>query len=41
VGENIDAIKNNADAILGASKEVGLEMNPEKTKDMLMSRSQK
>jgi sorting nexin-29 len=37
VGENIDTIKKNTDA----SKEVGLEVNPEKTKYMLMSRSQK
>jgi hypothetical protein len=28
-------------ALLDASKEVGLEVNPEKTKYMLMSRSQK
>jgi hypothetical protein len=41
VGENIDTIKKNAEALLGGSKEVGLEVNPEKTKYMLMSRSQK
>jgi hypothetical protein len=28
-------------ALLGASKEVGLEVNPEKTKYMLVSRCQK
>jgi hypothetical protein len=40
VGENID-IKENTEALLDASKEVGLEVNEEKTKYMLMSRSQK
>jgi hypothetical protein len=41
VGENIDTIKKNKYAILDASKEVGPEVNPEETKYMLMSRSQK
>jgi hypothetical protein len=40
VGENTDTIKKNT-ALLDASKEVGLEVNPEKTKYMLMSCSQK
>jgi hypothetical protein len=41
VGENRDTIKKNTEALLDASKEVDLEVNPEKTKYMLMSRSQK
>jgi hypothetical protein len=40
-GENIDIVKKNTDALLGASKEVGLEVYPEKIKYMLMSRNQK
>jgi hypothetical protein len=41
VGENIDAIKKNTEVLLDVSKKVGLDVNPEKTKYMLMSRSQK
>jgi hypothetical protein len=41
VGENIDTIKKNTRAILDASKEDGLEVNPEKTKYILVSRCQK
>jgi hypothetical protein len=31
VEENVDAIKKNTEALLDARKEVGLEVNPEKT----------
>jgi hypothetical protein len=40
-GENIDTIQRNTEALLDASKEVGLEVNPEKTKYMLVLRCQK
>jgi coproporphyrinogen III oxidase-like Fe-S oxidoreductase len=39
--KNIDTIQRNTKAPLDASKEVSLEVNPEKTKYMLVSRCQK
>jgi hypothetical protein len=39
LGENINIIKN-AEAVLDASQEIGLEVNSEKTKYMFMSRHQ-
>jgi hypothetical protein len=38
LGDNIDTIKKNAETFIDASKEVGLEINVEKTKYMLLSR---
>jgi hypothetical protein len=40
VGENIDTIKKNMKALLVATKEIGLEVNPEKTKYLLKTRSE-
>jgi hypothetical protein len=37
-GENIDTIQKNAEALLDAGKEVGLEMNSDKTNYILMGR---
>jgi hypothetical protein len=36
LGENVDTIQKNAEALLDASKEIGLEVNPGKTKYILM-----
>jgi hypothetical protein len=36
--ENLDTIQKNTEALLDTSKELGLEVNSEKTKNMLMSR---
>jgi hypothetical protein len=36
--ENKDTIRKNTEALLDAGKDIGLEVNPENTKDMLMSR---
>jgi hypothetical protein len=41
VGEIIDTIKKNTEALPDASKEAGLEVNAEKSKCMLMSHNQK
>jgi hypothetical protein len=41
VGENIDTIQKNTKGLLDASKEVALEVNPEKTKYVLVSRCEK
>jgi hypothetical protein len=41
VGENVDTLQKNPEVLLDASKEVGLEMNPDRTKYMLVTRCQK
>jgi hypothetical protein len=38
LGDNVDAIKKNTETLIEVSKEVGLEVNTEKTKYMLLSR---
>jgi hypothetical protein len=40
LGDNIDTINKNTKTLIDASKEVGLEINIEKTKYMLLSRQQ-
>jgi hypothetical protein len=40
LGDNIDTIKKNMETLNDASKEVGLEVNIEKAKYMLLSRQQ-
>jgi hypothetical protein len=37
LGDNIDTLKKNTGNLIDASKEVGLEINAEKTKYMLLS----
>jgi hypothetical protein len=41
VGDNIDSIQRNTKALLDASKEVGIEVNTQKTKYMLVLMCQK
>jgi hypothetical protein len=40
LGDNVDTIKKNTQILIKASKEVGLEVNTERTKYMLLSRHQ-
>jgi hypothetical protein len=40
LGDNIDTINKNTQTLIDVSKEVGLEVNVEKTKYMLVSRNQ-
>ncbi|KAJ4449417.1 hypothetical protein ANN_00816 [Periplaneta americana] len=40
LAENPQTIRKNTEILLEASKAIGLEVNPEKTKDMIMSRDQ-
>jgi hypothetical protein len=40
LGDNIDTIKKNIETLTDASKEVGVEVNAEKTKYMLLSSHQ-
>ena len=40
MGGSVHAVKENAEALIVASKEIGLEVNADKTKYMVMSRDQ-
>jgi hypothetical protein len=40
LGDNTDTINRNTETLIGASKKVGLEVNVENTKYMLVSRDQ-
>ena len=37
---SVDTVKNNAETLVAATKEIGLEVNAHKTKYMVMSRKQ-
>jgi hypothetical protein len=38
LGDSVNTIKENSETLLGASRDIGLEINAEKTKYMIMSR---
>jgi hypothetical protein len=40
LSDNIDTIKKNTETLIDASKELGLEINVEETKHLLLSRQQ-
>jgi hypothetical protein len=40
LGESVHAVKKNTDALVAATKEIGLEVNADKTKYMVVSRDQ-
>jgi hypothetical protein len=40
LGESVHAVKKSTEALLAATKEIGLEVNADKTKHMVMSRDQ-
>jgi hypothetical protein len=40
LGEKVDTVKKNTETLIVASKEVGLEINVQKTKYILLSRHQ-
>jgi hypothetical protein len=40
LGGSVHVVKNNTEALVAATKEIGLEVNADKTKYMVMSRNQ-